>query len=628
MGRHNDQSPIAKERRRELSQAHREYRVKRYRSLLMHWMGRWLRRPKRAHVTPLPSVVPGQVGISFSGHATVLLRYASRNIVCDPMLGKWVKGVKRAVMPGLTPADLHDVDIILISHGHQDHLHRPTLAAMPKSATVILPPRTAQLVSDLGFARVVELSPDQSIQDHGVDISTAQVRHGGDASMTMSYVIRGDGPSVYFCGDSGYFSGFADIGAKYAPDIALLPIGGYAPLSFRDRHMSPLDALYALEDLGSRIMIPIHHGAFSLSYERLDEPIRWLAQLVEERDLQDFVVPLEPGESRIFVPPSEQRVRDPLSSSESQLLGSGPSFDARQAARVEADDAIQASAESGSGLVQPLPATRAAARASADMPVEFHVEVNTESPVESPVGAWSSAAEPAWVRTKGRRLPQFSDAPQARPAFDLALEQAGEADRTSAEPDVISAVASVGVPADIEGATTDPMAFPASFPTLESGAESLPDCPLEEVPEELVIEQVAAVHSAPIELVEKSAPEPFSAPFSESSPVRSPEPFTDEAFDELEALVAARFTDESAAPASLLLSDDEDSDPLMDFDLQAALSDHFQRFPNSRLRTRMAMHAAERSQDQISTPVSEQISDQRSDRISRPHRLEPIPAFG
>lgn len=297
-------SPDFALREQELLAAHRTRRVPRYRSLVMHWLGRALRMPRRSMVAPLPTVMPGQVGISFAGHATVLIRYADRHIVCDPMLGNWVGGIKRAVMPGLSAADLHDVDLILISHGHADHLHRPTLARLPRSATVVVPPRTAHRVSDLGFARVVEISPGQSIQDHGVDIATAAVQHdAGPGYHALSYVIRGHGPSVYFCGDSGYFAGFGEIGRRYRPDIAILPIGGYAPLAFRKRHMSPLDALHALEDLGARIMIPIHHGAFALSYEELEEPGRWLGELVRERKLEHFVVELEPGESRVFVPP-------------------------------------------------------------------------------------------------------------------------------------------------------------------------------------------------------------------------------------------------------------------------------------------------------------------------------------
>ena len=116
-------------------------------------------------------------------------------------------------------------------------------------------------------------------------------------------MVTGDGPSVYLCGDSGYFSGFAELGTRFAPDIALLPIGGFLPRSFRARHMSPLDALFAFEDLRARMFVPIHHGAFAISYEQLDEPARWLVELAKARGVRDHVLVMAPGQSERFVRP-------------------------------------------------------------------------------------------------------------------------------------------------------------------------------------------------------------------------------------------------------------------------------------------------------------------------------------
>ena len=247
--------------------------------------------------------------MSFAGHASTVIRYANLTIACDPMLGNWVRGIHRATAPGLTAEDLQEVDVVVISHRDPDHLHPQTLAALPKTATVIVPRRAAARVSKLGFARILELAVGQSVQHREVDIHSTAARYGDDTD-SASYVLRGDGPSVFFCGDGAYFAGFRDIGRKFRPDIAILPIGGYAPRSFRDRHMSPLDAIHALEDLGSRVMIPIRHGAFALSYEQLDDPILWLESLVTERDLTDHVIAMAAGESRLFVPPRVAKTSD------------------------------------------------------------------------------------------------------------------------------------------------------------------------------------------------------------------------------------------------------------------------------------------------------------------------------
>ena len=282
--------------------------VERYRTLVGHWIARWFRPPRPARHEPVPKAEPGQCLVTFGGHATVLARYDKLSIAFDPMLGRWLGGVRRAVDPGLAPGDFDDVGLVLISHRHADHLHMPTLRKLPrKSATIVVPAGGAAWVSSLGFARVIELQPGADLELRGIQVIAYATRHGeGELARGLSYVVRPtpggevSGPSLYLCGDSGYFSGFLDVGERFAPDVAMLPIGGFYPQSFRSRHMSPLDALYAFEDLRARLLVPIHHGAFALSYERLDEPVRWLLELATQRGLRDHVIVMAPGQTERF----------------------------------------------------------------------------------------------------------------------------------------------------------------------------------------------------------------------------------------------------------------------------------------------------------------------------------------
>jgi len=288
-------------RAQELGRLHRDVPVRRYTSLVGHWMTRWFRAPRPAPPEPLPDIAPGQLAVTFGGHATVIVRYPDLAIAFDPMLGHWIGGVRRAVEPGLADVDLADIGLILISHRHADHLHVPTLRRLPRTATVVVPTGAAGAISSLGYARVIELSPGADLELRGVQVAAEATAHGaGELAHGLSYAVRGDGPSLYLCGDSGYFSGFADIGERFAPDIAFLPIGGFYPGSFRDRHMSPLDALYAFEDLRARLLVPIHHGAFALSYEKLDEPARWLLELATKRGVRDHVMMMAAGQTERF----------------------------------------------------------------------------------------------------------------------------------------------------------------------------------------------------------------------------------------------------------------------------------------------------------------------------------------
>ncbi len=285
----------------ELTRLHRDLAVRRYRSLLGHWITRWFRPPRPARLEPPPRIHEGQVAVTFGGHATVLVRYHDLTIAFDPMLGRWVGGVRRAVEPGLAPGDLADVGLVLISHRHADHLHLPTLKRLPRTATIVAPAGTAGWLGKLEFARVVELRPGADLAMRGVHITATATSHGdSELARGLAYVVRGTGPSVFLCGDSGYFSGFSHVGDEFAPDIACLPIGGFLPQSFRSRHMSPLDALYAFEDLHARVLVPIHHGAFALSYEQLDEPARLLLELARQRGIRDHVHVLAAGQSERF----------------------------------------------------------------------------------------------------------------------------------------------------------------------------------------------------------------------------------------------------------------------------------------------------------------------------------------
>jgi hypothetical protein len=105
---------VSTARAAELLSLHRTVPVGRYRTLLGHWFARWFRAPLPARHEPQPTVVSGQLTLTFGGHATVLARYADVAIAFDPMLGRWLGGVRRAVEPGLAPGDFSDVRLVLI----------------------------------------------------------------------------------------------------------------------------------------------------------------------------------------------------------------------------------------------------------------------------------------------------------------------------------------------------------------------------------------------------------------------------------------------------------------------------------------------------------------------------------
>jgi len=146
----------------------------------------------------------------------------------------------------------------------------------------------------------VPVRAGDAISVAGLDITAVAAQHRvgfAGHGRALGYIVRGDGPTVYYAGESGYFAGFMEVGARFRPDVALLPISGYRPLALRKDHLSPLDAIYAFEDLGAQLMVPIHHGAFALGYEPPAEPLIWLRSLASQQKLEERIAWLEPGES-------------------------------------------------------------------------------------------------------------------------------------------------------------------------------------------------------------------------------------------------------------------------------------------------------------------------------------------
>jgi L-ascorbate metabolism protein UlaG (beta-lactamase superfamily) len=248
---------------------------------------------------PIPLPGPGECSITFIGHATALIRYEHGRLLTDPCFATALYGLKRARPPAIPAGALEGVDAVLITHRHADHLHAPSLAQLDRSVTIVVPAGEGG-VDRLGFQRVVELDEGATLSLAGIDITAVPAAHrvgpfGGRRA--VGYVVGGAGPKVYFSGDTGYFEGFAAVGRRFSPDVAILPISGYRPRALRADHLSPLDAVYALEDLCAELLIPVHHSSFALGYEPISEPLIWLKSLEGARQLAGRIGWLQPGES-------------------------------------------------------------------------------------------------------------------------------------------------------------------------------------------------------------------------------------------------------------------------------------------------------------------------------------------
>ncbi|MFC6644246.1 MBL fold metallo-hydrolase [Granulicella cerasi] len=251
--------------------------------------------------------------LTWFGHSSVLLEIDGFRVLMDPIWEKGagpfgVFGPKRFFAPTMRLEDLPPLDVVLVSHDHYDHFGAKTLK------------RLNELPQTLGARWVTSLGVDQRLQKLGVPTEritalnwteTVELGHGehklrvtswparhfsgrglGDRFKTLwgSFVLEGEKHRVYFGADSGYWDGFAEIGAQYDRfDLVMLEIGAFHPL-WSAIHLGPDNAAKAFADMGGSakcgVLFPIHWGLFNLALHAWRQPIEELLSLEDGKDLR------------------------------------------------------------------------------------------------------------------------------------------------------------------------------------------------------------------------------------------------------------------------------------------------------------------------------------------------------
>lgn len=253
-----------------------------------------------------PVLEEGQIGITWIGHASFLIQTQGQNLLIDPNWANWLKIIKRMRHPGVHLRDLPNIDLVLVTHAHFDHLDRKTLREVAADQPIVVPFEVGNLVHDLGFRSVHELHYWETYEHGPLRISLTPCHHWGARILHDShrgfggFIIQAGDRTIFHCGDTAYFAGFVEIGQRHPIDIALLPIGAYDPPSGREVHMNPEEAVKAFLDLGAKQMVPMHYGTFRLSYEPLSEPPERVMACAKEHGVADRIVLMNEGEPIVF----------------------------------------------------------------------------------------------------------------------------------------------------------------------------------------------------------------------------------------------------------------------------------------------------------------------------------------
>jgi L-ascorbate metabolism protein UlaG (beta-lactamase superfamily) len=221
------------------------------------------------------------------GHASVLIELDGIRILTDPMLSRRASPFQFIGPARLHPAPLPlvqwaNIDAVVISHDHFDHLDMSTIVHLAKGGT--------QFYVGLGIGahlhhwgvpaqQIHELDWWQQANINGVTIHCTPARHYSgrtrmdNSTLWASWMIKGPSHSAYFSGDTGYADHFKTIAARLgAPLLAIIKVGAYGD-SWLDIHMNPEAAIQAQVDLGAQTVLPVHWATFNLAYHDWAEPI-------------------------------------------------------------------------------------------------------------------------------------------------------------------------------------------------------------------------------------------------------------------------------------------------------------------------------------------------------------------
>ena len=234
------------------------------------------------------------------GHSTVLMKLEGKFWLTDPVFVERASplsfiGPKRFHVPPVALEELPEIEAVILSHDHYDHLDRDTVLAIASKVYRFLTPLGVGdrlLAWGIPASKVQQFEWWEEMQIGAVKLIAAPAQHFSGRSLTdrnstlwASWVVITPTARLFFSGDSGYFDGFKTIGDRFGPfDLTLMENGAYNN-AWPDIHMQPEQTAQAHIDLRGKQLVPIHNGTFDLSIHAWSEPLERILKIARQQDI-------------------------------------------------------------------------------------------------------------------------------------------------------------------------------------------------------------------------------------------------------------------------------------------------------------------------------------------------------
>ena len=240
------------------------------------------------------------LAVTWLGHSSILMQTPHGNVLTDPVFSGAatpmpIGGKQFEYKNNYSVKDLPEIDYVVISHDHYDHLDYKTIKELNgTNITFLVPLGVGSHMQRWGIAKqnIIELDWYEGVNLNNIEFTAAPARHFSgrsvhDSGKTLwaSWIIKTPEKNIYFSGDSGYFDEFKKIGDNYGPfDLTLIENGAYGE-GWATIHMMPEEVAQAHLDLKGKHLLPIHWAKFNLALHPWKEPIERLTKATKEKNI-------------------------------------------------------------------------------------------------------------------------------------------------------------------------------------------------------------------------------------------------------------------------------------------------------------------------------------------------------